>query len=342
MDKEFHYYATGLIAKWAGFNEEEAEIIGHSSQFVDENDVALKIRDRNKPGQIYRNYISQTMNILKPKQELMRIYPIFHFMPGDPLAETAWRKDGKMHRLNTTPNNDQANELLDEAFKAPNDIRLYRIGIATHTFVDTWAHQNFVGWFDSFNSLDFDIKPAIGHAEAEHHPDWIAHKWTDNRLVHPEIDNSNRFLSAAHALFLKYCSYRKSHGHKDNSINWEKLKEDLVYIFGKKYTGNFLKYKDERLKRFSEKIDLTKFDDRDWFDQAIETEVHGLEDSHEGLKAKFTLFEDKYYWREDINKKDTDWFKFQEAVKEQEKSGLRLIKPIFDKMKVDIDANLST
>lgn len=54
MDKEFHYYATGLIAQRAGFSEEEAEIIAHSSQFVDENDVALKVRDRRDPGKLYR------------------------------------------------------------------------------------------------------------------------------------------------------------------------------------------------------------------------------------------------------------------------------------------------
>jgi hypothetical protein len=230
---------------------------------------------------------------------------------------------------------------LDEAFKAPNDIRFYRIGVATHAFVDTWAHQNFVGWYDSFNSLDFDIKPAIGHAEAEHHPDWIAHKWQDNRLVVPEIDNTNRFLSAAHALFTKYCEYRKAQGKRDRSSEWDQLKEDLRYIFGKeqKYTGNHLQHKDDRRKRFKGKIDLDKFNDRDWFNEAIETDVQGLEDSHEGLKAKLTIFEDKYFWREDVTKEETDWFRFQEAVKAHEKAGRKLLRPIFSKMKVNIDVS---
>jgi hypothetical protein len=30
----------------------------------------------------YKNYISQTMDITKPKEELLRIYPFFHFFPG--------------------------------------------------------------------------------------------------------------------------------------------------------------------------------------------------------------------------------------------------------------------
>ena len=29
MDKEFHYFATGLVAKKAGFSEDEAEIIAY-------------------------------------------------------------------------------------------------------------------------------------------------------------------------------------------------------------------------------------------------------------------------------------------------------------------------
>ncbi|MFP4588287.1 MAG: DUF6765 family protein [Desulfohalobiaceae bacterium] len=337
MDKEFHYYATGLIAKRSGFSEAEAEIIGHASQFVDENDVALKVRSRSNPDLVYRNYISQTMNILKPKHELLRIYPIFHFIPGDPEAESAWRRDGKMHRLNTTPNSERANQLLDEAFKASEDTRLYRIGIATHAFVDTWAHQNFVGWYDSFNSVDFDIKPTIGHAQAEHHPDWIAHKWQDNRLVSPEVDNSNRFLSAAQALFMKYCSYLKAQGGKDQSGHWDQLQEELMWIFGRKYTGNVLRYREDRMERFLEKIDLDTFNDRDWFDGAIETDVQGLKDSHQGLISKLTLFEDKYFWKEVVNQEETHWFKFQEAVKEHEKLGLKLLRPIFAKMKIDLD-----
>lgn len=337
MDREFHYLATGLIAKRAGFSESQAETIAHASQFVDENDVALKVRDRSDSSAVYRNYISQTMNILKPKHELMRIYPLFHFIPGDPMSETAWRRDGKMHRLNTTPNSDTANELLDEAFKASPDVRLYRIGMATHAFVDTWAHQNFVGWFDSFNSLDIDLKPAIGHAQAEHHPDWIAHKWQDSRLVFPEVDNTNRFLSAARALFSKYCAYRTGRGRKDNSPGWDRLRDDLLWAFGRKYTGNALRYRSQRLERFRSLVDLDTFDDRDWFDEAIETEVQGLEDTHEGLKSKLTLFEDKYYWREGVSPEDTHWYRFQEAVKEHEAFGLKLFKPVFESMGVEVD-----
>ncbi len=339
MDEEFHYYATGLIALYAGFPEDEMEIIATASQFVDENNVPLKIQDRKSPDRIYENSVSQTMDILKPKHDLMRIYPLFHFLPGDPKADTAWRRDGKMHRLNTTPGSDNASEILDEALKVSGESRPYRIGIASHTFADTWAHQNFVGWYDSFNSLDIDIKPAIGHAEAEHHPDWVAHKWQDSRLIEPEIDNTNRFLSAARALFEKYCSARRAEGKEDYSGQWEKLKEELSYIFGRneKYTGGEIRHRDERLKRFREKINLEEFNAREWFDAAIDADVHGLEDSHQGLKSRFTLFEDEYFWKEGLRKEETHWYRFQEAVKEHEKVGKRLLQPVFKRLGVDME-----
>jgi hypothetical protein len=105
MDTEFHYYMTGIIAKASGFSNDEAKTIATASEYVDENDVCLTIEDRSA-GEAYENYISQTMNILKPKRKLMRIYPVFHFVPGEPMDERALRCDGKMHLLNTTPDNE--------------------------------------------------------------------------------------------------------------------------------------------------------------------------------------------------------------------------------------------
>lgn len=172
MNIEFHYWITGLIAHRAGFSKEDSTTIAYSSEYVDKNDIIYDIKDKISKKK-YSNYISQTMNILKPKMELMLIYPIFHFIPGQPDADIARRKDGKMHLLNTTPNNQHANELMDAAFKSSRDSRLYRIGIATHGYVDTWAHQNFIGWYDYFNNIGLDIKPDIGHANAEYHPDML-------------------------------------------------------------------------------------------------------------------------------------------------------------------------
>ena len=329
MDIEFHYWLTGLVAKRSGFSDDEARTIAYASEYVDENDVCFQVRDRHGAAS-YGNYISQTMNILKPKQQLMRIYPIFHFVPGEPTAHSARRRDGKMHWLNTTPNNEYANEMLDAAFKASLETRLYRIGVATHAYVDTWAHQNFVGWYDYFNNIGLDPKPDIGHADGEHHPDWISHIWTDNRLVDSEVNNRARFLSAAKGLFEKYCHYHASSGHTNRSSHWPDLEKELIELQGDTYTGSRCKYLDMRLNAYRQHMNwLPSFDETEWFNAAIETEVRGLPDIGKGL---ITVFKDHYYWREDIDKEKTHWYAFQEAVKEHEGFALSIMSKRFDKM----------
>jgi hypothetical protein len=336
VDTEFHYWITGLIAHKSGFEPEEAKVIAYASEYVDENDISIRVQDRNGKGS-YSNFISQTMNILKPKDSLMRIYPIFHFIPGDPAADTARRRDGKMHILNTTPNSENANEVIDSAFKSPEDARLYRIGIASHAYVDTWAHQNFVGWYDYFNNIGLDVKPDIGHADGEHHPDWICHNWEDNRLVESAISNRARFTSAAESLFKKYCHYLSTQGRPDKSSEWEKLEEELMLIQGRSYSGDKLRHMDDRMKSYKKRLKgWPEFNESVWIDDAIETKVRGLRDSKEGITSIMTIYEDEYYWKNSITKEDTHWFKFQEAVKAHERFSIKLLTPIFRYMGYDL------
>jgi hypothetical protein len=204
--------------------------------------------------------------------------------------------------------------------------------------VDTWAHQNFVGWYDYFNNIGLDIKPDIGHADGEHHPDWISHRWIDNRLTASEVNNRSRFLSASEALFFKYCDYLKKENQQDNSSEWEALETELVDLMGPTYTGNKSKYKHQRWERYKDRLGafLPEFNERKWFDEAIKTNVRGMRDSHEGLKEKLTIFQDEYYWYDDNKKEQTDWYKFQEAVKEHQRSAIKLLSPRFKTMGVDL------
>ena len=330
MDFEFHYYITGIIAGRAGFSKNDAKIIAYASQFVDDNDVILNVEDR-KNNEVYSNYISQTMDILKPKTALMRIYPIFHFVPGNPAAESARRGDGKMHILNTTPDNDVANELLSSALKASPDIRPYRIGIASHAYADTWAHQNFAGFNDSFNGSILNPIPNVGHAEEKHHPDWVSHRWEDDRLVESEVDNNLRFISAAKRLFENYV------GHLGSQASWGDLEEELLSVMGRSRRGDQPHGQPERLESYSKMAEwLPPYDEDDWFNKAINQDVRGLKDSHDGILAKFTIFKDQYWWKEDVNKEDTPWFKFQEAVKEHQSLALGPVNKKCKTMGIDI------
>ena len=180
MNIEFHYYSIYILARHAGFDEKSSFILAYSSQYVDDNTFQCTVKTKNKE---FTNYISQTNDILKPKKELMRIYPCFHFFPGDFEENSAMRKDGKLHLLNTTPNSRNVSTLLQKAIKTAS---LYRIGIALHTYADSFAHQNFVGYYDCFNAMKGLLKrmvPDIGYADAGFNPDIPGKIWKDERLV---------------------------------------------------------------------------------------------------------------------------------------------------------------
>ncbi|MGK7924312.1 MAG: DUF6765 family protein [Spirulina sp.] len=325
MDVEFHYYMTYLVATRSGFSPTEARILAYSSQYVDNNSKVFKIDARKRSE--YSNQITQTFNILKSKKELLKIYPVFHFIPGDPFAVSAQRKDGQRHFLNTTPNSDNANRIINDALVSKN---LYRIGIASHSYVDTWAHQNFVGYYDEFNAVKGVFKsalPHVGHADVKRYPDWPALIWKDDRLVspHEKVNNKSRFLDAAQHLFYKYCFYLEGFESCDRrEKDALELIRDLDRAIGEYDPKN--RHKRDRIQRYlalseqknygGERIPL--YNKRLWFDRAVSRRENEGGDRKKGLFSNLTTFKSPYFWRE--NYRDSHWYQFQEAAKKQQKS----------------------
>jgi hypothetical protein len=210
VEIEFHYYITYLIAARAGFTPAEATILAHSAQAIDDNHVPISVSAGTPFA--YENVLSQTMDITHPHHDT-RIYPIFHFIPGELNAASAARKDGKTSQWNTTPNSPLAHAMIDSALASKS---LYRIGASAHAYCDTWAHQNFLGIEDDFNVMPFidgdrttavlDKIANIGHGPAQHMPDLIGLAWTDGRLVseNEKVTNRVRFIEAARHLFGSY------------------------------------------------------------------------------------------------------------------------------------------
>ena len=334
MDIEFHFYWTYLIAARAGFDPKTAHLIAYSAQYVDDNTTQYEIYNENESGFMpdvlcYRNYISQTKNILKPGHELIRIYPLFHFIPGDPFAESAWRVDGAMHWLNTTPNSENSQRILQAAFDVGTP---YRIGIASHAYVDTWAHQNFVGVFDDFNSMETMlgfVAPNIGHADAGFQPDEINLMWSDDRLVAHRISNRDRFEAAARHLFTKYIGH--IHGREPlspfNSVA-DGLIEDLRWATDSKHRSvrqaryhslsmekRYLhappdsrydfSLSEEQLEGWT--LQYKGYDEGEWFNRSVKK------------RPWYIPFGPRYRWR-DSSYMTQDWYWFQEAVKGHQKA----------------------
>ena len=333
MDIEFHYYQTYLIAVKAGFTPADAYTLAYASQYVDDNDIVFEIS--KDTAHYYRNYISQTMNILKPIPKLLRIYPVFHFIPGDYDDFHANRKDGRMHRLNTTPNNSNAHAIFDDALATGN---LYRIGVATHAFVDTWAHQNFVGYFDDFNAMKGMLEkalPNIGHADAKHSPDWPGLIWEDVRLVsaHQRVDNRERFLEAAEQLFHRLSSLARPGA--DASLiaaGAQELRDDLFEVMRDRDPND--KLKEVRMKKCQElaatrpeygQTDLPDYSVDTWFDEVVNEKVHGLRDRNESNHFGIKVFADEYTWKDVSSYKNSEWYRFQEAVKTHQEVAIAIL-----------------
>jgi hypothetical protein len=327
MDIEYHYYITFIIALRAGFRKEQAYKIAYSSQYTDDNDTSYKINE----GQVdaYENYISQTMDITKPQEERLRIYPLFHFMPGT--SNEIWqsspdRKDGKFHLLNATPNNQNAATLLNDALLSGN---VSRIGIATHMFADTFAHQNYVGFKDEFNAMKGFLQgllPNIGHADAKHSPDIPNLMWKDARLTSKYNLRKNKeiFLTATGCIFDQYRSVLKP---LDADAAKSALLADIGNAIGNEVEADKNVLRSQRHTMYKEllKDSFIEYNEDDWFDEAVRY-------ARDPLTIGTSNIRTLYFWRDGY--RESDWYLFQEAVREHQNKALAVLSPTFDRMEV--------
>ncbi len=323
MDIEFHYYITYLVARRAGFPPDDAYLIGYASQYTDDNNALYDISEGTADA--YTNDISQTLNILKPRRDLMRIYPAFHFMPGtagEVSNGPARRDDGLTNALNTIPDNANARALLAAALDT-ND--LYRIGIATHMFVDTFAHQNFTGSFSEFNFVQAGIWeaaiPPIGHAHALHKPDIPGLLWQDNRLTgsNADVNNKERFLTAARRLYQEY----RTHLPAGNDAE-EALANDISGAIGEP-GGNAAASAKARTARYVALIggEFREYRSSAWFTDAVD---FLLVDTGNGGPDTTPQQKAVYQWKAGYT--NSPWYKFQEAVKQHKAAADAQLGPV--------------
>lgn len=325
MDKEFHYWVTGLVAEDAGFPPKDCRTIAYSSQYTDDNNREIEVYDSEfDVFPSYVSQVSQTIDIAQPKAEIMKIYPLFHFIPGDQTAVSP-RKDGKTHPLLTTPDSPLANNLMRytlqnsvSKYLAKDKSCLHRIGIASHSYVDTWAHQNFIGWYNDLNGIPGVPFLNIGHFDAGHNPDQVNHTWQDGRLNSSGIDNNSRFLAAAERLYhhLRWFCEQVNLPPKNG---WESLQEFLKETWKLKQSDRTDCYR-----KYSKS--LKGYDDR-----LFEAGAFTLKN----IQTNPTKTE-LYVWIDVAKKNKTDWYKFQEAVKSHIVDAATILRPAFNEARIQI------
>lgn len=294
MEKDFHYYMIYALAKVAGL--QKPDVIAYASQFVDDNnegqftidDEEVSFPEKLKAdGGYYYPIMTQSLSPKSLDPYVQKyVYVPFHFLPGDNSVTI----NGKRNPLNTTPNSPNAQKVLSEALATNNPCR---IGIALHTFADTWSHQNFTGlredwnavypWYNVFKS----IVPNIGHAEAGHAPDIISETWTDYRTKE-KIDNKKRAQEAVAAI---YASLAANPG---TPPSWSKVQKDFKGFVGEKdYDARIRMIVAYLQTSYGETV--AKYDQNRWINDALDKTGDEVK-----MKPNFNT---------------TDWHHFHQAAK---------------------------
>ncbi len=286
MNIEFHYYILHYLCQAAGFSEDDAGIIACSSQFVDSNVQSYKIETNRG---FYHTRATQNYVFWDSDFEKYAFIP-FHFFPGDLEKTGLLRKDRRSNPLCCTAGSSRVKKLLLRALKTRN---LYRIGIALHTYADSWAHQNFSGRREEWNRVNADsLIPPVGHAQVLNSPDIFNSRWEDTRLKdeYRYIKNSARFIKAARMIY-KYLRIYNRLDFEDTDFVMSEL-EEIIGDIGREKTV------EERICDIIIQTNIAKYDPREWTSEALNlprfSEDELIQKGYEKLMGLKTEFLRKY------------------------------------------------
>ncbi len=336
MQKDFHYCAIKVLAEKAGFRSNEAQIIAYASQYTDDAVAHKKLKIKNVPAIKYPRLKGEHFDPICTAHRGMqfltglrkdvqrKVYIPFHFLPSDEYG-------GKgRYNYRTVPDGNFARKIVKNAIKELNknegerDQKLIKLGIALHTYADTWSHQRFSGRHsakdndierihifedDRWESLSYldqlklNIIPDVGHAEALFYPDQAHLKWKyehDYSGVEISRDNTNIFIDAAYSIFTLLCEANKM------ASNWKKYVSRLVECLST--PTDSIKKKFHAYKSVFPEIDFN-YNNEEWKKQALKG------DSYDWLDFE----EDDYGTQEYVYNNDLKWFYFHIEALEQRK-----------------------
>lgn len=225
MNIDFHYGVIYATSRLAGMSPEDAQIVAHACQYVD--DATTNGILEFSGGESYERFASAHLmadykNALN--QENRVVWAPFHFLPG---GQGTSLEEKSVCR----PDSEIAKAMVRRMIKGRNaDNALHRLGITLHVYIDTWAHQVFSGvvskyntvksligddyphdtWLGEFKALmndagnniesqALDAISGLGHGAALHFPDmpWAKWKYTNGHDQKIERDNLPDFIQAA-------------------------------------------------------------------------------------------------------------------------------------------------
>ena len=256
MNIDFHYGIIYIVSRLAELSPNDAEIVAHSCQYVDDA-TTNGILDF-EGGETYERFASAhemfDYDNLRNGQNRVFWAP-FHFLPagiGQSLDEKAvCRPDSKVARA-----------MIKRAIEERSAINaLHRLGVSLHVYVDTWAHQGFSGvasdlnyvqslsgddhdntrWLDKLEKFlsDFghDVQSGIldkvsklGHGAALHFPDmpWAKWQYTNGKGELIQRDNLPDFVEAANMACKAVRGYINSNPNFENEAGLSEAERGAI------------------------------------------------------------------------------------------------------------------
>lgn len=281
MDIDYHYFVIKTLAHTVGFSEEDAQTIAYYSQQVDDFVKCSPMLVRQEPP----TYFMEKKYAKKVGEDLWRVVPHptgidviqsiekhyrhttltpFHFIPTKSLAELETepdftRADYRCVRADDT-HAQLINGIMEDAVQAVRDNKceksLMQLGMALHTYADTYAHCGYSGldgWENRavikkvYNQMTekeevppqerlvYEVLPHIGHGNSGHVPDICTYQIDvamckeekDHALTqHTVRDNLQEFLACAKVI-LKHLGKAAQTDTKEEIV-WDELKVRLA------------------------------------------------------------------------------------------------------------------
>ncbi|MCK5052293.1 MAG: hypothetical protein KAS53_11265 [Candidatus Cloacimonetes bacterium] len=266
MQKDMHFYGIYCLCRAAGINEDTANTIAYSSQFVDDalGDGTIIFKKE-------KSAILPTMTSHKPldlknaiEEDQWRVWVAFHFLPGD-------NKNAKSftERMICEKKSKTAEAIFEHALKHKKEnIGPYLCGITAHVFADTFAHYGFIGKSTSLNRVkDSSIHTfeknsntkkrnkkrkigfikrlmsslaetiPMGHGAVATFPDKPYLKWEykyeKGRRKKVERNNSEDFLEACeqlHGYFKQFAENNPGKGDIQKAVEWNSISAEIKSI----------------------------------------------------------------------------------------------------------------
>lgn len=274
MQIDFHHTATYVIARMAGFSHEQADIIAYSAQYIDDSVSSgfIEFGDTKRYQRFATAHPPSDFQNATNNNENSQSWQLFHFLPGnlglnndENLTNVSYEE-----RLICKPDSYVAKEMMKSVIEHKNKPwSLHRLGISAHIFVDTFAHQEFIGLNHKFNYIQdiYDSNgnelkklslPPVGHGQANTYPDRPFLNWSYIKTYNGEKINRNNieiFMNASIRLYEEFKKFILE--NYENKV--ESMSENNRKILFEMFSNITSLKEEERHQEWIDSIENNKF-----------------------------------------------------------------------------------